>query len=160
VTPALPEEIYVHIFSYIDPADLWLSTRLASKTFNRIIESHLQLSILPFFQISISYNLGGSRWYDVRTRVFLSYNALDQSRPQYALFDKFEIHPEPYHGRALEKWKRIAEEGVDPETKWMVQLRMGNPRLCDMQNVKLSRTILSAEGALCDWKELFSAYFR
>lgn len=98
--------------------------------------------------------------YDVRTRVFLSYNALDQSRPQYALFDKFEIHPEPYHGRALEKWKRIAEEGVDPETKWMVQLRMGNPRLCDMQNVKLSRTILSAEGALCDWKELFSAYFR
>lgn len=184
VTPALPEEIYVHIFSYIDPADLWLSTRLASKTFNRIIESHLQLSILPFFQISISYNLGGARWYDdtrcfkpfffyptmlrtyyiprydVRTRVFLSYNALDQSRPQYALFDKFEIHPEPYHGRALEKWKRIAEEGVDPETKWMVQLRMGNPRLCDMQNVKLSRTILLAEGALCDWKELFSAYFR
>lgn len=64
VTPALPEEIYVHIFSYIDPAVLWLSTRLASKTFNRIIESHLQLSILPFFKISISYNLGGARWYD------------------------------------------------------------------------------------------------
>lgn len=79
VTPALPEEIYVHIFSYIDPADLWLSTRLASKTFNRIIESHLQLSILPFFQISISYNLGGSRWYDdtrcFKPFVFLSHDA-------------------------------------------------------------------------------------
>lgn len=79
VTPALPEEIYVHIFSYIDPADLWLSTRLASKTFNRIIESHLQLSILPFFQISISYNLGGARWYDdtrcFKPFVFLSHDA-------------------------------------------------------------------------------------
>ena len=158
---SFPEELLLHIFTYIQPSDLWLSTRLASKSFNRIISSHLQTAILPHFKISISYNLGEQRWYDVRTRVFLSYISISKSKSHQALFGNFEVHPEPYTNRAIEKWERLAIQGFNPEltTEWTVQLRIGNPRLCDMHQISLRKTYLTEEGALCNWRELLTGYF-
>ncbi|GIZ49602.1 hypothetical protein CKM354_001263200 [Cercospora kikuchii] len=161
--PTLPEELHLHIFTFVELQDLWLSIRLVSRSFNRMIESHIKTDTLPKFVIGINYTLGSGtthHWYDVRTSVYLSFNAIDKHNPQYALFNNMTVQPEPFHDRAMEKWNRIANTGLGAATQWRVQLRSGNPRTCEMQFVKLPNTVLSQQGAFCDWKELLTAYFR
>lgn len=56
--PTLPEELYLHIFTFVEPQDLWLSIRLVSRSFNRMIESHIKTDTLLKFVIGINYTLG------------------------------------------------------------------------------------------------------
>ncbi|USW57706.1 Putative F-box domain-containing protein [Septoria linicola] len=142
--PNLPEELLLHIFTFVEPQELWLSIRGVSKLFSRIIESHLKTSAAPYFVIGVNYTLGAGahhRWYDVRASVFLSYNSIDRENDDLAFFDKMTVHPEPYYDRAIKKWKEIAATGTDPETMWRVQLRNGNPRTCEMRFIKVPSTL-------------------
>ncbi|KAM3414993.1 hypothetical protein BST61_g10130 [Cercospora zeina] len=159
----LPEELHLHIFTFVKPGDLWLTTRLVSRDFNRMIKSYIRINTLPKFVIGTSYILCSGTTHhpsDPRASVYFSFSVIDKHNPQYALFDNMTVQPEPYHDRAIERWSHIANAGLDEQMTWRVQHRSGNPRTCEVQFVKLPSMVLSQQGPSCDWKELLTAYFR
>lgn len=157
--PSLPTEIWLLVFHYVDPADIWMSLRHVSKEFNACARDTMQTEVVPNFLISLTFTLDTgtrARWYDIRGSITLGFSSMSKHNPQYALFDKMHLMPESCHQRAWEKWNQICSAGVGQSLDWKVAMLDGPVR-----TVKMSRLIISHKhGAWCDWREMLDAYFQ
>ncbi|KAK4500436.1 hypothetical protein PRZ48_008625 [Zasmidium cellare] len=157
--PSLPTEIWLEVFRYVDPADIWLSLQHVSKEFHACARDTMQAEVVPNFLISLSFTLGSgtrARWYDIRGSITLGFSSMSKHNPQYALFDKVHLLPESCSQRAWEKWNQICSAGVGESLDWRVALKDGPVR-----TVKMSKLIISHKhGAWCDWREMLDAYFK
>ncbi len=152
----LPDEIHLHILSYLSPRDLWSNARHINQKYSQYAEEIAIKHHIPHFTIGLNFTLtSGStyRWYDVWGTVTTSFRNIHKVNPQYALFEVKEVIPENYKNRIKEKWQRICASGVGPEQEWRVTFR-GDGIL-----VKLPNLVLSTEdGIWCDWREMMEGH--
>lgn len=153
----LPEELRLHILSYISPSDLWLSVRHINKQYRNYAEDVASKQLVPKFTIGLNFTLGSGshhRWYDIRGTVHHGFIQINKVNPQYALFEISTVLPQSCRQRVLETWKRMCATGFGPEQEWRVTYS-GTGLL-----MKLPRLVLSAnDGVWCDWREVLDGYF-
>lgn len=153
----LPEELRLHILSYLPSSDLWLSVRHINQRYSRYADDVACKNLVPKFTVSLRFTLGSGsshRWYDVRGSVHQGFKEISKLNPQYALFEIVTVHPESYHDRVMQDWKRMCASGFGEAQEWLVTFR-GTGLL-----MKMRKHVLSAEdGIWCDWRELLDGYY-
>ncbi|KAK3075706.1 hypothetical protein LTR53_000748 [Teratosphaeriaceae sp. CCFEE 6253] len=157
----LPEEIWLQIFTYVLPSDVWSSVRLVSKQFTLYAEDTMtRPQVIGRFTTAFRFTLGGGshhRWYDVRPSMTFSFKEFNKHNPRYALFADCRIHPPGTYVKVMEHWKRLtANNGLGRRQEWRVQ--HGDEG--EVRTVVLARLVVAdGEGLWCDWRELFDAYY-
>jgi hypothetical protein len=158
ITPMerLPDEIRLHILSYVAPSDLWHSVRHVNQQYGKYAEEVASKQHVPNFNVGLNFTLGSGsahRWYDVRGTITTSFRYINKINSQYALFEITEVLPEASSSRVVEKWKRMCASGFGPEQEWRVTFR-GDGILMKMPNLVLSAN----DGIWCDWREMMEGY--
>lgn len=152
----LPDEIHLHILSYVPPSDLWTNVRHVNRQYSKYADEVASKQHVPKFSIGLNFTLStGSthRWYDVRGTVTTSFCHINKMNPQYALFEITDVIPTAAKARVLEKWKRLCAAGFGREQDWRVTFR-GDGILVKMPNLVLS----ADDGIWCDWREMLERY--
>lgn len=152
----LPDELRLHILSYVPVQELWHSVRRVNKTYSRYADELALKQHIPYFNIGSHFTLGtGSthRWYDVRGTITTSFHSVSKLNPQYALFELTDVLPKASQSRVIERWKHLCASGFGPEQEWRVTFQ-GDGILMKMPNLVLSES----GGIWCDWREMLQGY--
>ncbi|KAK5123896.1 hypothetical protein LTR85_002092 [Meristemomyces frigidus] len=163
ISAHIPDELWLHILTYLAPKDIWSSARPINQQLTRICSDLLLTDeIMRKFTVGVSISLGAGtrhRWYDIRGTLTFSFQSFSKHNGQYALFGACLAHPSACYDRAMEKWKRMSADGLGERQEWRVQHGYEG----DLKYVRLPKLIVAAEqdggGVWCDWREMFDAYF-
>lgn len=159
----LPDELWLHIVSYLEPKDIWSSARPINQQLTRICSNLLLTDEqMRKFTIGISFSLGAGahhRWYDIRGTLTFSYHSFSKSNPQFALFSACLAHPSACYDRAIQKWKGMSSGSLGEKEMWRLQHGYEG----QVKVVRLPKLVVASEedggGVWCDWRELFDACF-
>lgn len=153
----LPEELRLHILSFLPHSDLWLSVRHVNSRYRSYAEDVACKKLIPKFTIGMNFSLSPGahhRWYGVWGTVHHGFKEINARNPQFALFETISVDPKTCQERVLETWKRMCASGFGPEQLWRVYL-YPTGLLMEVPTLVLSET----GGVWCDWRELLDGYY-
>ncbi len=122
----LPEELLLHILSYLSPVDLIYNIRHVSHRYLHLSDEVASTQHIPNFSIGLNFTLSSGshhRWYDVRGTITTTFRHISKTHPQYALFEVTDVLPKANQARVTEKWKQLSAQGFGVGQEWRVTFR-------------------------------------
>lgn len=169
----LPNEIWLHIASYCEPRDLWLSFRQVNRQLQQCAETHFAEALLPYTILTLPITLPT---YDVRSpiqgRVIFhpgrtQYSPSIEDDSGRATFHLIDTEPDHYLSQFMIRWKGIYDstggrmkENMRFEFQFQHERKSAPIKLYDARVSNSKDDFTGEPQVLFDWKASMTSFFQ
>ncbi|KAF2774187.1 hypothetical protein EJ03DRAFT_1928 [Teratosphaeria nubilosa] len=167
----LPDELWLHILSFVPPAVIWTNCLLINRQLYRLGQTYAKDELLPRFRLSRTMSLASGshhRWYDLWGTITFHIPTLQSctkscsgSASGYVLFSEYSASPVKLQERVLLKWRSMAVQSPNAKARpreWKVQFGDEDVNVRTLTTVDVLGDSDGAEIRV-NWRELLSQYW-